>query len=134
MHDSRSAPLMPVHWLGVVAALLVSPLVLLGLALELALPVALGAVLLESVDVPPIYCAQPPVAKATPRAAASTLRVMTVSCVVGGTALPALQGRCRQADVRRKKLLPRQAQTDQITLRNDRNDSRPYMSSDPFFK
>jgi hypothetical protein len=105
---------MPVHWLGVVAALLVSPLVLLGLvllglaALELALPVALGAVLLESVDVPPIDCAQAPLAKATLRAAASNLRVMTVSCVVGGTALPALQGRCRQADVRRKKLLPRQ--------------------------
>src|SRR5690348_8106196 len=85
MHDSRSAPVMPVHWLGVVAALLVSPLVLLGLVLELALPVALGAVLLESVDVPPIDCAHAPVANATLRAAASILRVMTVSCyVVGG--------------------------------------------------
>src|SRR5690349_16479059 len=80
MHDSRSAPVMPVHWLGVVAAVDVSPLVLLGLALELALPVALGALLLESVDVPPIDCAHAPVANATLRAAASILRVMTVSC------------------------------------------------------
>jgi hypothetical protein len=94
---------MSLHWLGVVAAVVESPLVLLGLALELALPVALGAVLLESVDVPPIDCAHAPVANATLRAAASTLRVMTVSCyVVGGTAQRPLQGGCRQAYVRRQ--------------------------------